>query len=39
MSKPYRKGDVWYIKLSNGYEMEFVSYKEAWEYYKEHQND
>lgn len=35
MSKPYRKGDWWYIKL-NGYEIKFVSYEEAHEYYNEH---
>lgn len=39
MSKPYQKGDIWYIRLSNGYEMEFVSYKEAWEYYEAHENE
>ena len=36
MSNPYRKGNRWYIKLDNGYEMEFVSYEEAWEYYDEY---
>ena len=36
MSTPYRKGNRWYIKLDNDYEMEFVSYEEAWEYYEEH---
>lgn len=36
MSKPYNKGDKWYIKLSDGYEIEFTSYSEAWEYYDEH---
>lgn len=35
MSKPYSKGNRWFIKLANGYEMEFVSYEEAWEYYEE----
>lgn len=35
MSEPYRKGDRWYIKLANGYEMEFVSSEEAWAYYDE----
>ena len=39
MSKPYRKGNVWYIKLENGYEMEFVSFEEAWEYYSECHTD
>lgn len=35
MSEPYRKGDRWYIKRrSDGYEMEFVSSEEAWEYYE-----
>lgn len=34
MSEPYRKGDRWYIKLNNGYEIEFVSNKEAWEWYE-----
>ena len=36
MSKPYNKGSFWYIKLDNGYELEFVSYEEAWEYYENH---
>ena len=36
MSKPYRKGDRWYIKLRDGYEIKFVSFEEAWEYYDEH---
>lgn len=36
MSKPYNKGSSWYIKLDNGYELEFVSYEEAWEYYENH---
>lgn len=36
MSKPYRKGNTWFIKLDNGYEMQFVSYEEAWEWYDEH---
>lgn len=35
MSTPYLKGNRWYIKLNSGYEMEFVSYEEAWCYYKE----
>lgn len=35
MSEPYNKGDLWYIKLDTGYEIEFVSYEEAWEYYRE----
>lgn len=35
MSNPYRKGNSWYIRLDNGYEMEFTSYEEAWEYYEE----
>lgn len=35
MSKPYCKGNEWYVKLSNGYEIKFVSYEEAWEYYDE----
>lgn len=39
MSKPYRKGNEWYIKLDDGYEMEFVSDREAWEYYEEHNGD
>lgn len=33
MSRPYAKGGDWYVKLENGYEMRFVSYEEAWEYY------
>ena len=36
MSKPYRKGDWWYIKLKDGYEIKFVSFEEAWEYHNEH---
>lgn len=36
MSKPYRKGNWWYIKLDDDYEIKFVSYEEAWEYYNEH---
>ena len=39
MSQPYRKGHRWYIELSDGYEMEFVSNEEAWEYYNEHKSD
>ena len=39
LSKPYRKGCVWYIKLISGYEIEFVSYEEAWEFYNEHRNN
>lgn len=39
MSEPYQKGYIWYIKLKSGYEMEFTSYKEAWEYYEAHLND
>ena len=39
MSQPYRKGNYWYIKLANGYEIQFVNDKEAWEYYNEYQND
>lgn len=39
MSKPYNKGNRWYIELSDGYEMEFASYEEAWEYYDEHIGD
>ena len=39
MSKPYNKGDMWYIKLDDGYEMEFTSYEEAWEYYDNHIGD
>lgn len=39
MSKPYRKGNDWYIKLDNGYEIKFVSYEEAWEYYEEYHSD
>lgn len=39
MSKPYRKGEIWYVKLNDGYEMEFTTYNEAWEYYREHLND
>lgn len=35
MSQPYRKGNSWYIQLDSGYEMEFPSYEEAWEYYEE----
>ena len=35
MSQPYRKGNSWYIRLDNGYEMEFINYEEAWEYYEE----
>lgn len=35
MSQPYRKGNSWYIRLDNRYEMEFPSYEEAWEYYEE----
>ena len=33
MTEPYRKGNEWYIRLDNGYEMRFVSFEEAWEYY------
>lgn len=33
MSRPYPKGDYWYIKFSNGYEMQFLTYSEAWDYY------
>ena len=36
MSKPYLKGNKWYIKLVGGYEVEFASYEEAWEFYDEH---
>lgn len=36
MSRPYVKGDRWYIKLDSGYEIEFNSYEEAWDYYDEH---
>ena len=36
MSKPYLKGNSWYIKLNSGYEIRFVSDREAWEYYEEH---
>lgn len=35
MTRPYRKGNEWYVKLNNDYEIKFVSYEEAWEYYKE----
>ena len=35
MTRPYRKGNEWYVKLDNDYEIKFVSYEEAWEYYKE----
>lgn len=35
MSTPYSKGDKWYIRLDDGWEMEFVSYEEAWCYYDE----
>ena len=34
MSRPYHKGDRWYVKLESGYEMEFESYEEAWDYYE-----
>lgn len=34
LSLPYSKGQYWYIKLSNGYEMQFVTYTEAWDFYK-----
>lgn len=37
MSKPYLKGDRWYIKLDDGFEIEFASYEEAWKYYDERQ--
>lgn len=36
MSEPYNKGELWYVKLDDGYEIEFVSYEEAWEYYESH---
>lgn len=36
MSRPYAKGDHWYIKLDSGHELEFNSYEEAWDYYDEH---
>lgn len=39
MSKPYNKGDRWFIKLNNGWEMQFVSFEEAWEYYEAHESD
>ena len=39
MSKPYNKGNKWYIKRNDGYEIEFPSYEEAWEYYDEHIGD
>lgn len=35
MTEPYRKGNDWYIKLNNNYEMRFVSFEEAWEYYED----
>ena len=35
MTRPYRKGNEWYVKLDSDYEIKFVSYEEAWEYYKE----
>ena len=34
LSLPYSKGQYWYIKFSNGYEMQFVTYEEAWDFYK-----
>lgn len=36
MNEPYSKGDRWYVQTEDGYEIEFVSYEEAWEYYEEH---
>jgi hypothetical protein len=36
LSRPYAKGDRWYIKLDSGYEIEFNSYEEAWDYHDEH---
>lgn len=39
MSEPYKKGDRWYIKLESGWEMECVSYGEAWEYYEAHKDE
>ena len=36
MSKPYYKGKRWYIKLPDGYEMEFPNDEEAWKYYDKH---
>lgn len=39
MTKPYNKGEIWYIKLKNGWETEFTSYDEAWEYYEAHIDD
>ena len=34
LSEPYNKGDRWFIKTANGWEIEFVSYEEAWEFYR-----
>lgn len=39
MTKPYNKGDWWFIKLDDGWEIRFISFEEAWEYYEAHQND
>lgn len=39
MTKPYNKGDRWFIRLDNGWEIEFVSFKEAWEYYEIHKEN
>lgn len=36
LSEPYNKGNDWYIKMADGWEMRFVSYEEAWEYYREY---
>lgn len=35
MSTPYSKGNRWYVMRDDGYEMEFVSYEEAWAYYND----
>lgn len=35
MGKPYNKGSKWYVRTKSGYEIEFVSYEEAWEFYEE----
>lgn len=34
MSEPYNDGNRWFVELWNGYELEFPSYEEAWEYYE-----
>ena len=36
MTKPYRFGDYWRIDFSDGRHIEFVSDREAWEWYYDH---